>query len=367
MGSWGLGVTILKCPVCYERIPKDEWSRLVPKSVVDHYDRFNQPFRSFTRCCPRCEEEIKPCDHSLKVAGFNYRKFIRDLIRSLALECYGEYLIVNTDMSDSDTDSDSDSDSDSDGDYDDDYDDDDDNDPEGKKPSQIYTTMESLLAQLEGENMMPNLLDIYHNTLKTLSALVQESITNNETRMSAILERCLSISSAFMFLDMDPETWKHMQFIHITYFPYATCDRCHLEFCLQCGNKAHGNLTCEEDMARLIASEQSQDQETVSIAKWYLNNSRRCPNCSIMIDRNEGCNRVDCSLCGYCFCWACRRQWSEKCGFYHCQEVEDSSADTISNTEFNNDQKSELGVPDVSSIEARLATNAATMAINIPS
>ncbi|ORZ21607.1 hypothetical protein BCR42DRAFT_475153 [Absidia repens] len=69
MASWGLGVTTLKCPVCYDPIPRDEWCHLVPQSVVDHYDRFNQPFRSFTRCCPHCEEETKPCDYSLKVIG----------------------------------------------------------------------------------------------------------------------------------------------------------------------------------------------------------------------------------------------------------------------------------------------------------
>lgn len=65
--SWGIGVTRVKCPVCQEFIPQSEWSQYVPSFIVDHYDRFNQPFRSFTRCCPNCENEIKPCDHSLRL------------------------------------------------------------------------------------------------------------------------------------------------------------------------------------------------------------------------------------------------------------------------------------------------------------
>jgi hypothetical protein len=39
--------------------------------------------------------------------------------------------------------------------------------------------------------------------------------------------------------------------------------------------------------------------------------SRRCPNCSIMINRDEGCNKVDCSLCGFSFCWGCGSSWSD--------------------------------------------------------
>lgn len=52
-------------------------------------------------------------------------------------------------------------------------------------------------------------------------------------------------------------------------------------------------------------------------------NSRPCPNCSVMINRDEGCNKVDCLLCGYRFCWRCGSGWSQqKCGFYQCGEEE---------------------------------------------
>lgn len=59
--SWGLSVTKIRCPVCQDHIPQSEWSKFVPKSVVDQYNRFNQPYRSFSRCCPGCETEVMPC------------------------------------------------------------------------------------------------------------------------------------------------------------------------------------------------------------------------------------------------------------------------------------------------------------------
>lgn len=61
--SWGLSVTKIKCPVCQDSIPQSEWSKFVPPSVVEQYNRFNQPYRSFSRCCPQCETEVYPCDY----------------------------------------------------------------------------------------------------------------------------------------------------------------------------------------------------------------------------------------------------------------------------------------------------------------
>jgi hypothetical protein len=45
--------------------------------------------------------------------------------------------------------------------------------------------------------------------------------------------------------------------------------------------------------------------------EWKLTHCRQCPVCSIMINREEGCNKVDCPFCGYAFCWACQSPWSE--------------------------------------------------------
>ncbi|CAO3576242.1 unnamed protein product [Absidia cylindrospora] len=62
--SWGLSVKKIKCPVCLVPISQSEWSKYVPNSIVDLYNKFNRPFRSFTRCCPHCETEVVACEYS---------------------------------------------------------------------------------------------------------------------------------------------------------------------------------------------------------------------------------------------------------------------------------------------------------------
>jgi hypothetical protein len=91
---------------------------------------------------------------------------------------------------------------------------------------------------------------------------------------------------------------------------YVNSPECKLSVCLHCGYDSHGDdIGCEENMKKL--SRTLLDKEMRKTVKWKLQNSRQCPSCSIMINRDEGCNKVDCSYCGFCFCWACRSSWSE--------------------------------------------------------
>eukprot|EP01135_Chromosphaera_perkinsii_P004247 Nk52_evm36s272 gene=Nk52_evmTU36s272 len=53
--------------------------------------------------------------------------------------------------------------------------------------------------------------------------------------------------------------------------------------------------------------------------QWKAANSKRCPNCQSFIERDDGCNKMDCLYCGYAYCWHCLKPWSTKCGFYSCQ------------------------------------------------
>ncbi|KAG0306395.1 E3 ubiquitin-protein ligase arih2 [Linnemannia gamsii] len=53
--------------------------------------------------------------------------------------------------------------------------------------------------------------------------------------------------------------------------------------------------------------------------QWKLANTNPCPNCCILIHRDDGCNKMDCMLCGHRFCWVCREAWDVGCGFFRCR------------------------------------------------
>jgi predicted RNA-binding Zn-ribbon protein involved in translation (DUF1610 family) len=80
--------------------------------------------------------------------------------------------------------------------------------------------------------------------------------------------------------------------------------------CLQCGEAAHPDISCMINMEQKI-QRNTDTVDVIDTLQWKLKNSRACPSCSIMINRDEGCNKVDCSLCGHTFCWSCLSSWSE--------------------------------------------------------
>lgn len=87
-------------------------------------------------------------------------------------------------------------------------------------------------------------------------------------------------------------------------------------------------------MKRLIMQNDKQT-EWIENLKWKADHSRRCPSCSIFIHRDEGCNKVDCSLCGHTFCWECSGAWFEGCSYFVCkksQSLEHSVDEAVSIT-----------------------------------
>ncbi|KAI9258680.1 hypothetical protein EDC94DRAFT_521505 [Helicostylum pulchrum] len=261
--SWGLSVTKIRCPVCRVFIPQSEWTKFVPKSVVDLYNKFNRPYRSFSRCCPHCETEVTPCDFSNSYLHFSLSKTIALLINQFFIK----YTLQHSESS--------------------------------LLPDKIYQQyLINIFDKSDWRNStLPDIHQQLMTTLIQLCQLIDQTVLANK------------ISKTILQLEMRPDTWRKLQFHHISFFSNTNCPSCDKPFCLQCGHEdAHINLTCEENMKQLIMQNEQQqiNNDLVKTLKWKLENS-----CSIMINRDEGCNKVDCTLCGFSFCWECKLTWSD--------------------------------------------------------
>jgi len=59
----------------------------------------------------------------------------------------------------------------------------------------------------------------------------------------------------------------------------------------------------------------SSESETTDTIRTLLLTSKECPNCSVRIEKNMGCNHMSCRHCGHQFCWVCLAQ----CGSHSSQ------------------------------------------------
>lgn len=82
------------------------------------------------------------------------------------------------------------------------------------------------------------------------------------------------------------------------------CPVCLSTVCSACGEEPHDGVTCTQNKLNKDLIEQDRLFDLWVAA----NNVRRCPGCSIMIEKIDGCNHITCDRCRTHFCW--------KCGFH---------------------------------------------------
>ncbi|XP_072536767.1 ankyrin repeat and IBR domain-containing protein 1 isoform X2 [Salminus brasiliensis] len=125
--------------------------------------------------------------------------------------------------------------------------------------------------------------------------------------------------------------------------PAVDCGKGHL-FCWECQGQAHEPCDCQtwKMWLQKVSDMKPEELAGVTVAYedaanclWLLTNSKPCANCKSPIQKNEGCNHMQCAKCKYDFCWICLEEWkkhsSSTGGYYRCtryeviQQVEEQS------------------------------------------
>ncbi|XP_035468164.2 ankyrin repeat and IBR domain-containing protein 1-like [Scophthalmus maximus] len=142
--------------------------------------------------------------------------------------------------------------------------------------------------------------------------------------------------------------------------PAVDCGKGHL-FCWECQGEAHEPCDCETWKLWLQKVNEMRPEELAGVTEayedaanclWLLTNSKPCANCKSPIQKNEGCNHMQCAKCKYDFCWICLEEWkkhsSSTGGYYRCtryeviQQVEEQSKDMTEEAEKNHKSFQEL-------------------------
>ncbi|KAJ2958049.1 hypothetical protein NQZ79_g6322 [Umbelopsis isabellina] len=283
---------------------QSEWAKFVSPALVQKYNEFNRPYRPFSRFCQDCDSELVACRQN-RAGG---------LCRENRFQSIRQSIDIALDMCAS--------------------------------PCLPPTTSTVAIVK-----------EMHHYVTSAVLACIESRAqhscsTCQPLDVASAKYIAADISLQFVSMEISPESWKSLQFAHIALFPDVECSTCSHSTCLRCGEFSHPDTSCHDNLQRELKNKESSEE--LESIRWKFENSRSCPSCSIMIHRDEGCNKVDCSLCGYRFCWACLSAWSEKCGFYQCgYQPDDELAAAVAAGDVALEAKAELGVPDVLTIERR--------------
>jgi len=111
------------------------------------------------------------------------------------------------------------------------------------------------------------------------------------------LKKCPSCNN---LTSSPPDNWKYFR---------VNCG-CNLgcgDFCWNCGCKwkGLGNSVCGNDMCDKSELNNLLEQSAKSIKEDQFPSIRACPSCETIIEHNEGCKHMCCSICGKSFCFRC--------------------------------------------------------------
>lgn len=100
----------------------------------------------------------------------------------------------------------------------------------------------------------------------------------------------------------------------------AVCSSCKTEFCFKCGTDYHAPTDCH--VIKKWLTKCADDSET---ANYISAHTKDCPKCHICIEKNGGCNHMQCYNCKHDFCWMCLGDWkAHGSEYYECSRYKDN-------------------------------------------
>ncbi|TYJ57089.1 hypothetical protein B9479_002190 [Cryptococcus floricola] len=97
---------------------------------------------------------------------------------------------------------------------------------------------------------------------------------------------------------------------------------CKRPLCFGCGYAdSHRPVICK--IVKYWEKKCADDSET---SNWLSANTKECPKCNSIIEKNGGCNHMTCKKCKWEFCWVCMGPWTEHgTAYYQCNRYDEKS------------------------------------------
>ena len=134
-----------------------------------------------------------------------------------------------------------------------------------------------------------------------------------ENLLRFLMDQQVSMADTLTFCP-NPQCAKATDLLGMTLCNTIKCSSCRHEFCGECREPSHAPATCTEKQTwEAFTDEQVMQQ------RLFGKNVKTCPNCKVVIEKNEGCNHMTCRHCRHEFCWLCMKDWrTHPQTFYNC-------------------------------------------------
>lgn len=103
--------------------------------------------------------------------------------------------------------------------------------------------------------------------------------------------------------------------------------RCFTLMCVGCKLEGHEPVSCKakQNWNKFVDDYKAKKGKfalSLETIKWIRSNTKKCPECNVNIQKNQGCMHMTCRHCRHEFCWLCKGPWSkhgsQTGGYYEC-------------------------------------------------